>query len=99
MRLESQGTKLRVSEIPELGAANANRFRDQVRAALTPEQNDIEVDLGDTGFIDSCGLGALIALQKTARSRNGSVRLLRPQPPVQQMLKLTRMNKIFEIVS
>jgi anti-sigma B factor antagonist len=49
-------------------------------------------------FLDSCGLGALISLHKTACTRNGAVRLLNPTPPVQQILELTRLHRVFEIV-
>lgn len=97
MKVETQGDTLRITGIKELGAANSNSFRDQVRAALTDAQKIIEIDLSQTMFVDSCGLGALISLHKTTCSRNGMVRLLNPTPPVQQILELTRMHKIFEI--
>jgi anti-sigma B factor antagonist len=98
MKIEHEGETMRISGVLQLGAANANDFRDQARAALTDGQKQIEIDLSQTTFIDSCGLGALIALHKTACSRKGAVRLLNPQPPVQQILELTRMHHIFQIV-
>ena len=98
MKMEVQGDTLRISEVKELGAANANTFRDAARAAMGEAQRNVEVDLSRTTFIDSCGLGALIALHKTACARKGNLRLLKPQPPVQQILELTRMHRIFEIV-
>jgi anti-sigma B factor antagonist len=98
MKIEHDGETMRISGVLQLGAANANDFRDQARAALTDGQKHIEIDLSQTTFIDSCGLGALIALHKTACSRKGAVRLLNPQPPVQQILELTRMHHIFQIV-
>ena len=97
MKVETQGDTLRITGIKELGAANSNSFRDQVSAALSDTQKIIEIDLSQTMFVDSCGLGALISLHKTTCSRNGMVRLLNPTPPVQQILELTRMHKIFEI--
>ncbi len=96
--MQIQGNTLLIAEIKELGAANANGFRDWVRSSLTDGQKNIDVDLAHTTFIDSCGLGALIALHKTACAREGTVRLLHPQPQVQQILELTRMHRIFEIV-
>jgi len=48
--------------------------------------------------VDSCGLGALVALHKTAAARGGVLRLINPTPPVQQILELTRMHRIFEII-
>ena len=40
----------------------------------------------------------LISLHKTACSRQGSLRILNPTPGVLQILELTRMHRIFEIV-
>ena len=97
MKIENQGEVLRISELAELGAANANAFRDEARAALSDVQKYIEVDLSKTDFIDSCGLGALIALHKTACARKGAVRLVNPRPSVLQVLELTRMHQLFQI--
>ena len=82
----------------ELNAANANAFRDQIRSAMSDSLKNIEIDLSQAIFLDSCGLGALISLHKTACSRRGLVRLVNPAVPVQQILELTRMHRIFEIV-
>lgn len=97
MKMEAQGDTLRITGITELGAANSNNIRDKARAALLDTQRHIEIDLSATAFVDSCGLGALIALHKTACSRSGTVRLVNPLPPVRQVLELTRLNRIFEI--
>lgn len=98
MKLESHGDTLRITELAELGAANSNEVRDQARAALQPAHRHIEVDLSATSFLDSCGLGALIALHKTACDRGGGVRLVRPQSAVERVLELTRLHRVFEIV-
>jgi anti-sigma B factor antagonist len=65
---------------------------------MTDEQQNIEIDLSQTRFVDSCGLGALIALHKTACDRKGWMRLVNPTPAVQQILELTRLHRILEIV-
>jgi anti-sigma B factor antagonist len=98
MKMQIQGETLRISDIRELGAANSNDFRDKARSALTESQKNIEIDLSQTMFLDSCGLGTLISLHKTTCSRNGMLRLLNPTPGVQQILELTRMHRLFEIV-
>lgn len=98
MKLQIQGETLRISEFEELGVANSTDFRDKARAALTPAQKNIEIDLSQTQFMDSCGLGTLISLHKTTCSRNGAMRLVNPTPNVQQVLDLTRMHRLFEIV-
>lgn len=98
MKMEVSNDTVRITGITELGAANSGAFRDWVRSSIRNGQRNIEVDLSQTTFIDSCGLGALIALHKTACSREGTLRLLNPQPSVQQVLQLTRMHRLFEIV-
>jgi len=98
MKVLIENETILVSGITELVAANSFAFRDQVRATMSDGQKFIEIDLSDIHFIDSSGLGALIGLHKTTRVRNGGVRLLNPTPPVEQILKLTRKNRLFEIV-
>jgi anti-sigma B factor antagonist len=99
MKVEANGETLNVSEIKELGAANSQTFRDMVKGAMDEAHRNIQIDLSETMFVDSCGLGALISLHKTTCNRNGTVRLMNPTPPVQQILELTRMHRIFEIVN
>jgi anti-sigma B factor antagonist len=99
MKIENNGDTLRASAIAELSAANANSFRDEARHAFGESQRNIEIDLSQTASVDSCGLGALVALHKTAVARGGVLRLLNPTPPVQQILELTRMHRIFEVIT
>ena len=98
MKIENQGSRLLVSELTELNATNAAEFRDQSRAMLTSQTTVAEVDLSATRFLDSSGLGALIALHKTMVGRGGNVRILNPTPAAQQVLELTRLHRILEIV-
>lgn len=98
MKLELEGETLKVTAVRQLAAANANAFRDWVRDNLLDGHRNIDIDLSSTTFLDSCGLGALVALHKTARNRQGHLRLLNPQPSVQQLLQLTRLDQIFSIV-
>ncbi|HVU33652.1 MAG TPA: STAS domain-containing protein [Opitutaceae bacterium] len=99
MKIEHEGNSLRVSEIAELNAVNASQFRDEVRAAMPRSPDSIEIDLSQTRFVDSSGLGALFALYKAANtSRDGvTLRLLNPRPPIQQLFELTQLHQLYEI--
>jgi len=98
MKFKIKGETLSVRGIKELGADKSQNFREQVHAALSGASKHIEIDLSQTRFLDSCGLGALISLKKTASSRNGTVRLLNPTHRVQRLFDVTRMHKVFQIV-
>jgi anti-sigma B factor antagonist len=99
MKIEHDGNNLRVSEIVELNAINASQFRDEVRAALPTTPDSVEIDLTDTKFVDSSGLGALFAVYKAANhSRDGvTLRLVNPRPPIQQLFELTQLHQLYEI--
>lgn len=99
MKIEHDGNNLRVSDIPELNAVNATSFRDEVRAAMPRAPESIEIDLSQTRFVDSSGLGALFALYKAANNGHDSVtlRLLNPKPSIQQLFELTQLHQLFEI--
>ncbi len=99
MKIENLGTSLTISEIPELTAVNSASFRDQVSAVLPAELGVIEIDLSSTRFVDSSGLGALFALYRATAQRNGVVlRIVNPRPEIRQLLELTQMQQLFEIV-
>ena len=100
MKILQHEETVTVSEIKELGATVAHSLPKKVRSAMPDSLKVLEFDLSDTEFIDSRGLGALISAYRTACSHNGlvTVRLINPTPPIQQILELTRLHRIFEIV-
>lgn len=100
MKIEHDGNNLRVSDIPELNAVNAASFREEVRAAMPKTPDTIEIDLSQTRFVDSSGLGALFALYKAANHGGKEVvtlRLVNPRPSIQQLFELTQLHQLFEI--
>ncbi len=103
MEIHRHNGTLTVNGVGELSAVNARFFRNEICERLDPELERIEIDLSETSFVDSSGLGALVSVYKAAheRSRHGGVRmrLLSAAPPVRQLFELTRMHHLFEIVS
>ena len=98
MKTETIDTVLRVLDLQQLSGTNSAYFKELVRARLPPEHLAVEVDCSKIAFIDSKGLGALVALYKDLKSREGIVRLLNLQPAVRQFLELVQLQKIFEMV-
>ena len=54
----------------------------------------VVVDLSETEFIDSSGLGALIAGLKTTRQAGGDLRLAGAGPQVLAVLELTNLHRV-----
>jgi anti-anti-sigma factor len=90
---------LNVTGLAELSGASAGGARDQIKTALQPAHNQLEIDLSSTTFVDSSGLGALISLHKAMKARGGQLQLVNPSPTCRQLLELTRLHRTFDIVT
>ncbi len=55
------------------------------------------IDLSGVTFMDSAGVGWLIAMDSIGRERQGTVRLLRPSPRVDELLHLSGLFDRFAI--
>jgi anti-sigma B factor antagonist len=99
MQITEQENTLEVTGIGDLSLECAAAVRDEIRNRFKDGLKTISIDLSTTEFIDSSGLGALVALQKTAAQRGGGLRILRPNPKTLQILELTRLHRVFEIVN
>ncbi|MBA2693740.1 MAG: anti-sigma factor antagonist [Rubrobacter sp.] len=66
-----------------------------VRGQSVPEV--VVVDLGGVGFMDSCGVNALIGETRGFVAGGGKVRLVTKASPVVRTLSITGLDKIFEV--
>lgn len=78
-----------------LDMASATRFRDLVVHIVRQDgRSHVTVDLADTDFIDSSGLGALVSGLKTARAAGGDLKIARAQAMVLTVLHLTNLDQV-----
>lgn len=102
MKIQRQNGTLTIQDLQELSAANARSFRNEIAAAPLAGLKHVEIDLSQIRFVDGYGLGALAQLYADVNGHGSResvvIRLVHPQPPVQQVLELARMHHIFEIV-
>ena len=100
MRIERRdrpdGTILRV-EAERIDAAAAIAFKDAFRAGTLGGDGPVVLDLGRVEFVDSSGLGAIVAAMKMiAPARRLDLAALRPA--VDKVFRLTRMDTVFRIL-
>ena len=98
MTIQQNLDALCIGGIKELDASNAPVLQEMVSAVLTETVRNIELDLSETVFLDSCGVGALLALRNKMGRRGGVLRVLNPTPPAQHIFELTRLHRVLEIV-
>ncbi len=58
---------------------------------------DLLVDLSGVSYIDSSGLGELVAAFASVTSRGMEMKLLKPHPRVDSMLLITKLYTTFEV--
>ena len=84
----------------ELDLYTAPRLRDQVLAAVDGGADHIAIDLNGVGFIDSTGLGILVACLKRVREREGRLVLIAPETsPLRRLLSLTGLQQVLPTYS
>ncbi len=81
----------------EIDVAVAAAFRDRVRDALVDGHVDVVVDLSAVTFMDSSGLGSLIAAMRQTRVYRGSFAVRDPSPPVRRLLAVTAMDRVIVV--
>lgn len=64
---------------------------------ITPDSNQIVVNLERATFLDSIVLGSLVAAQRRAQESGGWLRLAAPRPNVQHVLRLTQLDQVFDV--
>jgi anti-sigma B factor antagonist len=55
------------------------------------------IDMSDVTFLDSTGLGAIVALQRRQRAHGGVVAIANAAPAVERVLQLTGMHLTMEV--
>jgi anti-sigma B factor antagonist len=79
-----------------IDALCAIQFKDAMRKLTDSGPERIIVDMSQVEFLDSSGLGAVVATLK-AKSAAQSLELSALQPTVQRVFHLTRMDTVFSI--
>ncbi len=64
---------------------------------LIAENSQIVLNLGSVTYIDSGGLGTLVALYTTAHNAGGGVKLANLTPRVGDLLQVTKLLTVFEV--
>jgi anti-sigma B factor antagonist len=78
---------------------SATRVRRLLETYTQAEKPTLLVDLTAVEYIDSAGLGVLVAALKQATDRSGSLALVNPSVGVARVLRVTGLDTLFTIFS
>lgn len=99
LEVKTEGPAVVVRVCGSAGMREAEQMRSALEELAAAQPPLIVLDLTAMDFICSMGLGAIIQSHLRSRHHHGQVRLVNPQPAVQDLLETTRLNKLFQIYS
>jgi anti-sigma B factor antagonist len=72
-------------------------LREEVRKVIQEGQKRIVLNLAEVNYIDSGGLGTLVALHTTAHNAGGTIKLASLTKRVGDLLQVTKLLTVFEV--
>jgi anti-sigma B factor antagonist len=79
------------------GGDSASRLRSRLKELLANGDTQLVIDLSRVSFVDSAGLGALVAGLTTARNQGGNLKLARVARQFREQLIMTKLVTVFEV--
>jgi anti-sigma B factor antagonist len=71
-------------------------LRETVKKAIS-QNNRVILNLGEVNYIDSGGLGTLVALRTTAQNAGGTIKLTNLTKRVGDLLQVTKLLTVFDV--
>lgn len=98
--------ELFVDEVPavvlvsgEVDFASVPKLRECLDQLIDRELERVDLDLRNVRFMDSVGLGLLVATHKRLEAIGGTLRILHPQVFVLKVLKVSGVDRFLEVIS
>jgi anti-sigma B factor antagonist len=75
----------------------SNALREKVKSLIAEGKKKIVLNMDNITFIDSAGLGTLVAAHHSAKSQGASLRLCHLGSKFQEVLQITKLLTVFEV--
>ncbi len=73
------------------------KFKEDINRLVDDSKGDVFINLKDVTYIDSTGLGILLAIMKKIKINSRNMILVNPQKNVMKLLEITGLSKILKI--
>jgi anti-sigma B factor antagonist len=75
----------------------SNALREQIKGLLAAGKHKIVLNMGQVTYIDSAGLGTLVASHHSARTQGATLKLSNLGKKFQEILQVTKLLTVFEV--
>jgi anti-sigma B factor antagonist len=76
---------------------NTVALHKSIRCLVGEKKNTIVLNLADVTYIDSCGLGELVASQISVEKSGGEIKLIGVTDTLHELLTVTRLLTVFDV--
>ena len=80
-----------------MGGPEAQKFRDEINALAEKGNANVVGDMGEVSFMNSSGLGILIATLTSLRSKGGDLKLCNATERIRSLLKISKLFTVFDM--
>ena len=95
-RIDEHYTVLSVSG-KLMGGPETSEFYTCISELNSRKVDNLILDLGDVRWINSAGIGALIASFVSFKNRNGTIKFVNLSPKVKDIFTITKLSTVLEI--
>ena len=81
----------------EVDLLTAPALKNRLLELVSEGKTEIVVDLSNTDFLDSTGLGAVVAAYKRVRAHEGHMRLVATSARVKRVFEITNLDRVVPI--
>ncbi len=81
----------------EVDVANATQVREAGLKLISDGVKRLVIDLSETEYMDTSGLGTLVGLQKRIKESGGEILLAALQPRVMRPFEITGLTSVFKL--
>ena len=95
-RQQDDVTVVVIEGVIKLGES-ARLFSDYLKALIDGGTGSVLIDMTSIDYVDSTGLGELVGYLQRFEGQGRRLALLRPQSRILNLLKVTQLDKVFQI--
>jgi anti-sigma B factor antagonist len=73
-------------------------LRDKIHELLSQGVRKILLNVHEVGYVDSSGIGTIVKIYTSVRGQGGQLKLLNPSKRLKDLLEMTKLSAVFEIL-
>ncbi len=79
-------------------AAASRELREKMQRLIENGARELVIDMSSVELIDSTGIGVLVGIQNTLKTKEGHLKLAKVNSDICKMLKMMRLDRHIEII-